>query len=177
MKELWGFFGTLLTIIVSAIISTNTVIRTRRRDEAERALVPKAELDLECRFYGPEQGEFVTDLRIIIENKGHSLRSYHRIFVRLRGLKAGAKLENFSVFDSKAQSFRLKFPERLVEEELLRPVENSIYTIEPGVKQTFTFPTKIPADIQYVLFHVKLVSPRVLRRKNGFAEGYNPHLR
>ncbi|NBJ10941.1 hypothetical protein [Microvirga arsenatis] len=129
-----------------------------REDEIrriERSSVPRTEFDLECRFLGPVQGEYITDIRIIVHNKSQVRRKFGSIQVPMLGLRSGAPL---GYWDRGQQ--RLEFPEKLLKVDLLpqEPLGRYYYFVEPGIRQVFTYPTKIPSTISHVLLHVRFQS-------------------
>jgi hypothetical protein len=118
---------------------------------AERALVPRTRVDLDCRFVGPEQGRYLAEVLIIVDNTGRVRRSFKHMNIRLRGILADTPLQRWKERDE----CRLKFPEPIAKADIVPPGEHYYY-VEPGVRQTFTYVTDVPATVRYVLAHIKL---------------------
>jgi hypothetical protein len=120
--------------------------------EEERRLIPRTEFDASCQFFGPEPSGYPTVITLSVHNKGSTQRRFRSIRVRLRGLRRGAPLERWS----ERGRDRLRFPEKLVDDDLVPDRLGDYYFVEPGVRQLFTYPTLIPADIGYALLHIEI---------------------
>lgn len=121
----------------------------------ERRFVPRTELDLQCAFHGPEQDDVIVAVSLIVDNKAGTRRTFRSMEITMRGIRRGAALSLWAGMGK----HRLDFPVPLVKEELVPPAradETNYYFVEPGVKQVFSFFTKIPAEIGYVRIHAKL---------------------
>lgn len=154
-RDVFAILGSFLAGCATAY----KIMTKRHEDSLKRSFVPRAEFDLECKLFGPENGEYAAEIRIIVYNKSKALRSFSGILVRVRGINSGSLLE----LGARGDQFRLSFPVKIAEQSLMyntseRPADNT-YTVEPGVRQIFTFPTKIPVEIKYILVFVRLTSP------------------
>lgn len=112
----------------------------------ERSHEPHVEFTIDCLFYGPQKGEYIVEVLLIIHNKGLVQHKFFDMFLQLRGIKAKGRLSY-----SKKDDFRLDFPLILVDEVNLLPENYNFFFVEPGISQPFTYATKIPATIKYVL--------------------------
>jgi hypothetical protein len=122
---------------------------------AERHLVPRAQLDVKCKFYGPQKGEFLVEVSMLVKNKGNTRRKFKSVRIRLRGISGGEEL----TFWDPQRKGRADFPLLLVKDDLLLGSTGEYYYyVEPGVDQVFTYVTKIPETVRYALCHVKFVS-------------------
>jgi hypothetical protein len=161
-----GLAATAFTSAITLFLTSRREHRQQERDDRlrregqereeriraqERALVPRVRVDLECRFLGPEHGRYLAEFRIIVDNAGRTRRSFAHMMIRLRGILAGTTLERWAERDPS----RVKFPLEIAKADLVPPGEYYYY-VEPGVRQTFTYVTDVPADVAYVLAHVKL---------------------
>ncbi len=119
----------------------------------ERQFIPRTEIDLGCIFLGPQQNEFLVEISTRVKNKGSTRRKFKSMQFRLRGITAGEPL-----------TFRqtgvgaVHFPHKFLDADLVPPGGNFYYYVEPGVEQTFTYITKIPSNVRFVLTHTKLIS-------------------
>ena len=59
----------------------------------ERQHVPRTEVDLQCRFSGPQQGELIVEVAMRLKNKGATRRKFKSMEINLRGIDAGKPLE------------------------------------------------------------------------------------
>jgi hypothetical protein len=109
----WGLIVSALGLIATTAVSIANILNGRRRDRElqvredrlrhdtlvredelrriQRTLVPRADVDLECRFLGPEKSgdkrAYITEIRIIVHNRGLTRRNFRSVHVRLRGVR------------------------------------------------------------------------------------------
>jgi len=106
------------------------------------------EFSLYCNFFGPEDGQFLTEVNLMAENKGNRLQLFPEIILRIRGIK---KNESFSLY-GKLQN--VNFPHKVLEEINIIDKENlNFYFVEPHVNQRFTFTTLIPEEYKFICVH------------------------
>lgn len=133
---------------------------------AERHLVPRTDVTIDCHFYGPEGDHLIAELLLTVNNKGSTQRKFASIEFRMRVLREGAELRKWR----ERRSERLYFPEKILDEDIV-PEGEHYYFVEPGVEQVFTFVTMVPKSIRYVLAHASLTSvplPHENREENVF---------
>jgi len=106
---------------------------------------PRIEFSVEVNFYPPlkKDDDFPAEIRIIAHNKGKIQFSFREINLRVRGLKRGEQLSYW-------RENRLCFPVYLVGEgnaaENIIPSRYGYYFVESGVRQVFTYITKVPQE-------------------------------
>ena len=122
----------------------------------QRHFVPRVQFELQCDFFGPQTGEYLVCISIRVSNKGTTRRKFKNILLRLRGIEAGSALE----YRDPAKPGSLEFPKLLMKTDLVPPSSEdrqNYYYVEPEVSQVFTYVTKIPVNIRYVLAHAKFI--------------------
>lgn len=142
---------------------SDQLAREDARSAEQRALIPRVEYDLQCHFHGPQEGDWATDLQFIVNNKGAVRREFGSIKVRLRIIRRNEVLKFWG------EGFRLRFPEQWIQDDLLPQHNDYYYFVEPGVRQVFSYPTKIPMDASFVLLHVSF-RPRSNKREAPFED-------
>lgn len=165
---LTSVIATTVTAVITLMLSGWRERRQQERDdrlraaaqqredllrEKQRVLAPRVRADLECRFLGPEQGHYITEVRITVDNIGQVRRTFEHMYFRLLGIRDDVPLERWTEQDPS----RLKFHEKLAKADLV-PSGGHYYFVEPGVRQVFTYVTEVPAGIRYVLAHMKLIA-------------------
>lgn len=118
------------------------------RQEVERTLVPRTQFDIRCDFYPAAGGKTIVDLRLIVDNKGGSIRGFESIAFDLYGMRGDTVPETACSRDG-AQ--RLRLTDARISERI-----GYTFSVEPGVTQTFPLVTLIDADIRYVQTKVTL---------------------
>lgn len=83
-------------------------------------------------------------IQIDAENKGSIEHRFSSIVLRLRGVKNGDPLKR------RESDNRLDFDQSLLKQELVSE-KYGYYFVRPGVKQSFSFTTTIPANTRFVL--------------------------
>ncbi|MFV1365698.1 hypothetical protein AAHH97_19995, partial [Mycolicibacterium elephantis] len=112
-------------------------------------------LQLDCKFHGIRQGQYLTTFTVSAKNVGQVLHEFEQVTLRVRAIKD----EPFAVFrrpDPRKQredecARRVAFPHEVLRANL---VPWNFVFIEPGVTQDLTLTTMIPADCSYLLAHV-----------------------
>jgi len=131
----------------------------KERDEIERRHTPHIEFEIECNFFGPHQGKYATEFILTANNRGLTKHEFKSIILRVRGIRQDTALS----FWTERYEHRLKFPEKVVEEEVKPEGWNYIF-VEPGVKQRLSYQTIIDVDIKYIT-----------ARAEFYYEKYRPH--
>jgi hypothetical protein len=119
----------------------------------QRAFIPRIEYDVECRFLGPQGADYVTEVRLLVSNKSLTRRAFSSIRIRLLIIPSKATLEFWPEGNG-----RLLFRRERPDVDLVPQDGGRYYFIEPGVRQVFTYVTKVPADVTFVLLHAKFTS-------------------
>jgi len=167
-----GVLSTAVISLVSLLLSRRREVLQQERDdrlrreqeereyiirEQERKFVPHVEHGIVCNTFGPEGADYIVELILDVFNKGSVRRKFRSMRFRIRGIKAGGDL----IFWEGLGQHRLKFPEKLIDDDLVPPSrdnEENYYYVEPGIRQVFTYVTKIPVSVRYILVHVRLES-------------------
>lgn len=184
--ENWvGLTGILATATVSIFsVLWNTRVHKRLRDEQfsredvirkdyetkederrkiERIHSPQIEFDLSARFFGPEQEEYLLEIRLNLTNSGLVQQKLWDPKLRILGIKKGVSL-NFRANDP----YRLEFPEKVLPLRDLRPADYNFFFVEPGVHQDISYVTKVSSSLGYVLvyseFHYDTTTPHTAER-------------
>ena len=140
-KRVWEVVLNILQLVAVVVGALWAYFRFRR----ERPNHPRIEFAVDCKFFGPILGDTVAAFEIHANNKGHVEHKFTEIRLKVRGIKEGAKLAYFE-----GREPRLSFPEELFKGVNLVG-DFGYFFVRPGVKQTFTFTTKVPADIRFLV--------------------------
>ena len=133
----------------------NEIEREKRDEEAKlicRYYIPKIEYSLDANFYGPQEDWCIMQLQLLAHNKGNTQRKMKSIAINVRGIKYNEPLSFWNERGGK----RLEFPHLLIKDNLLPQNGNYFYYVEPSVKQTFNYITKVPKEISYVRVHIEV---------------------
>jgi hypothetical protein len=134
-----------LTIIINAKRHRDEVQRMERLLEIEHAHIPHLEFTLGCTFYGPQEGEYVTEYVMEINNKGRVQHTLTALKLRVRGIK---KAEKLAFWDKHPE--RLKFPDEILETQVIHK-NYGFFFIEPNVHQTITFTSKVSDEYKFIV--------------------------
>ncbi len=132
-------------------IRKELIARERALLDLERAHKPHVEFDIECDFFGPENDEYLAVFLLVARNRGKVIQEFPGIGLRVRGIERpegrtdGAKLGYLE-----GMRPRLAFPKVVIDENNIVP-EGVTYFVEPNVRQVFTYVTKVPASLKYVV--------------------------
>jgi hypothetical protein len=119
------------------------------RRELERSLkhredMPQIEFDISCNLVGIHGGQFVVELLLALNNKGHVKQDIRSIKLRVRGIRETDELSLW-----KRSRHRVEFPHKLFETEVI-PKGYGFIFVEPNVRQTVSFTTGIDGDVRFV---------------------------
>jgi hypothetical protein len=117
----------------------------KEREELERRYTPHIEFDIDCNFFGPHHGKYAAEFILTANNRGITKHQFTSIVLRVRGIRQGAPL----LFWEEQYEHRLKFPEKILEDEVKPKRWNYIF-VEPGVRQCIGYTTIIDAEIKYI---------------------------
>jgi len=129
----------LLAVIVGGIW---VFFRFRREDTH----VPKVAFNIEGTFFGPQQGFYLAELVMSIENKGLVKHRFDEISLRVLGIRRDAPVTLW------ADTQRVEFPEQIInDKDVMYKKKYSSIFVEPGVTQRVTYVARIPVGIRLVL--------------------------
>jgi hypothetical protein len=116
------------------------------RFSRERTHSPHIEFLIDARFFTPRDEHRLTEFTLITRNKGLVVHRFHSIKLRVRGISDKTPLSFW-----KGNEPRACFPEKLVDdaEVIFKPKYDHIF-VEPGVEQSISFTTLIPASIAFI---------------------------
>ena len=154
-----GIMGTLAATIITQMLTTSREKRRLqfenekleleiKKFEIEHPRTTRVEFNIKCRFYGPIDGDYITEFILVVGNKGFTGIKLYSLVLRARGIKRG---DHFESFDGVS---RLSFPYKIFDTNVI-PLTYKYYIIEPGVEQTITFVTRVPEEFDYILTHAK----------------------
>lgn len=108
------------------------------RIKIERSHTPHIELDIDCNLHGPQKENYLSEIVILINNKGLIRQDFQSMQLKIRAIEEDSELE---YYDDK----RLKGPEKILEVEMIKKKSDSDYLfVEPGTKHLITYATKLP---------------------------------
>jgi hypothetical protein len=120
-------------------------LRERHREDT-----PHIELRVDCQVHGPDDDAYLIELLLLLtigDLCDNSLEASCSVSA------ASSGINHFPI----GQGFepRLKFPVTLVNGAEVIPPRYNFLFVEPGVPQTITYTSKIPASMKYILVHVE----------------------
>ena len=124
--------------------------RETEEEMRRRTYSPHIEFEIECNFYGPEIDCFIAEFQIIVHNKGIIQQKFRDIRLRVRGIDSEQPISFWP-----GNEPRLNFPTKIVDNTSILPKDFNFFFVEPGIEQTFTFVTKIPLSVKYILAHAE----------------------
>jgi len=103
------------------------------------------EFNAYCNFFGPQDGQFLTEVNLKAKNNENRLQKFLEIILGIRGVK---KNESFSLY-GKLQN--VNFPHEVLKEiNIINREKLNFYFVEPHVNQRFTFITLIPEEYKFI---------------------------
>lgn len=140
-------------------------------EEAKRRTYsPHIEFEITCSFYGPEKDDYVAEFLFIARNKGLIQQKFKDIRFRVRGIESNQPLSYLEGYEP-----RLAFPIKIINDVSILPKGYNYLFVEPGIEQVFTFVTKIPLSVKYILAYTEFAydeftphtSERIFTVKSG----------
>lgn len=119
--------------------------REAERQKKERTYIPQIEFNVDCNFYGPVEESYLVEVLMRVNNKGRVQQQFKNVKLRIRGIEDGQPL---SFWEGRGR--RLYFPLKLVDDEVVPPGV-AYFFAEPGEEHIFTYVTKIPSSVIYIL--------------------------
>lgn len=135
--------------IANLIVVLSGVLWAIRRFRVERTHEPRMEFDIDCSFFGPQNGSFACEVLIRAKNCGLVRHEFHDLKIRIRGIEKSESLNYWTNNEP-----RLQFPHKITMGSLLHVPKYDYIFVEPGVEQTLTFNTIVPDKISLVAVHV-----------------------
>jgi hypothetical protein len=136
--------------------------KQRQREERERRYQPHIEFTIDCHTYGPQNGFLLAEFVIAANNKSLIRHQFKEILLRVRGIERDSPLVSWQGHEP-----RLHFPDKLFETDIV-PDNLNFTFVEPGVKQEFTFVSRIPEKYRFIVaraeFHYDAFTPHSIER-------------
>ncbi len=120
-------------------------LRERHREDS-----PHIEFGIECRVFDRKDEEYLVEFILVADNKGLVQWKFTSILLRVRGIGRDQPLAYWHEHEP-----RLVFPTKVIDNAEVIPHSYNFLFVEPEVRQTITFVTKIPVSIEYILVHVE----------------------
>ncbi len=137
-----------------------TAIYTYIRFLREDPLRPRIQFDVECEFWGPQDGAYLASLTIHAENKGNVEHRFETISLKVSGIEKNEQLTG-DHFDGQI----VEFPRAIVEIKNLVPITDEYYFVRPGINQAFNYALNIPGDIKFIKINAQFT----------YEKGGDPH--
>jgi hypothetical protein len=125
--------------------------RNRRRREDE----PRIEFGIDCLVHGHDDDGHLVEFTITACNRGFVRWNFRSILLRVRGIEEECSISYWRENDS-----RVEFPIRIIDGVQVIPSGLNFVFVEPGVKQSITYITKISLRVKFILVHVKFYYDR-----------------
>jgi hypothetical protein len=156
------------TLTIALVAQVLTVSRERRQQERddrlrveeraredsirqiERYHLPQIEFDIDCNFFGPEGDAYLVEVLLTVNNKGRVKQEFRDLTLRIRGIEKDKPLRHWE-----NHSPRLEFPKALIENVPVVPDSVEAFYAEPGERHVFTYITKIPVSVKYILAYAE----------------------
>lgn len=136
--------STILQVLQSLVIFIGALwafVRFR----IELPTKPRIELDVDAVFLGPQQGNYIASISILIRNKGTVNHEIHKLKLEILGLNEDMMIEALS---NKGQ--RVNFPVPILNSDNIIPKEYGYYFVRAGVQQTIHYYTPVAEGIRFV---------------------------
>jgi hypothetical protein len=125
-------------------------VRAAEEERKRHTYSPHIEFEINCIFWGPQGDSIIAEFRLTARNKGLIQQKFKNILIRVLGINSEEDLAYW-----KDNEPRLAFPVELLDSESILPKDYNYFFVEPGIEQVFTYVTKIPASVSYILAHAK----------------------
>lgn len=103
---------------------------------------PRIEFDLLCTFYESKEGQRGALFQVTASNRGNVEHKFVRISLKVRGINVDQR-------NTRREDGRWEFPVSILKAELV-PEEFGYFFVRPGITQSVTFPTTVPAECRQV---------------------------
>jgi hypothetical protein len=121
------------------------------RFRKERTHNPRVEFSIDATIFPAQEATRLVEFRLLANNKGSVVHRFRSIKLRVRGISAGTAIAQCG-----CRGARTSFPEKLIDdEEVIYKAKYDHIFVEPGVEQTITYCTAIPAEMAFIVAHVK----------------------
>jgi hypothetical protein len=142
----------LVSLVISSIqiiVLLLGVLWAYFRFRKENPLYPRIELDLNCKFFGPQRTFYIASFAVSAHNKGNIEHKFDDIRLRVRGI-----ISNDAITELKDYEPLVNFPEKLMSEVNIVPKKIGYYFVRPGVYQTFNYAARVSEDIRFIIVRI-----------------------
>jgi hypothetical protein len=119
-------------------------LRRRHREDS-----PHIEFSVDCQVHGRQDDEQLVEFILTAHNRGLVDWKFKSILLRVRGIE-----KNRSLTYWQGNEPRLEFPVKVFVAQVIPRNLNFLF-VEPEVRQTITYVTKMPSRIEYILVHTE----------------------
>jgi hypothetical protein len=119
-------------------------LRRRHREDS-----PHIEFSVDCQVHGRQDDDQLVEFVITAHNRGLVDWKFKSILLRVRGIE-----KNRSLTYWQGNEPRLEFPVKVFDVQVI-PGDLNFLFVEPEVRQTVTYVTKISNRIEYILAHTE----------------------
>ena len=158
----WSDVASVYQAVVVTIVGLWAYFRFRK----ERTHHPHIDFSVDCNIFGePGDNQYVAEFLVILKNHGYVQQRFEKIILRVRiPDPRKKKLATFKEYDrtrklGESSYERLYLPEKLVKDVDIVPSNYKPYIVEPGCEEEIRYITPIPANVKYMLAHVKYFYP------------------
>ena len=140
-----NLFDIILNAIQAGILVAGAIwafIRFKMEDP----LHPRIEFAIDCKFFGPQAGSYLTVFTVSARNKGNVEHTFAGIRLRVRGIKDKEPLTEFTKYPPMTN-----FPETIMKEVNIVPPEFKYFFVRPGIDQDFNYVTQIADNIRFII--------------------------
>lgn len=133
--------------IAKLLLTVGAAIWIYFRFVRERSHARRVSFSIECHFFGPQDGKYITEFVFRIKNQGLVVHRFNTLHLRVRGIT-----RQHSLMPWEKQPSRISFPEKLIDEpDVLFSKNYGHIFVEPGVEQEITFVAAVPENISLML--------------------------
>lgn len=140
-SQLFEYLGKTVSTLAALGGGWWAIEKWRKRDEH----FPRVSFEVYVNFIGEKDGNIVTELVAIVDNKGLVPLKIKDFDFKLRGLKETDSI----IFGGESIRGQLLFP-HILAEGVFVPKNWKYSFIYPGIKTEYNFVTAIPKDVQYL---------------------------
>jgi hypothetical protein len=125
----------------------------RNQSRKERRHNARIQFELEATFFGPQQGQYIVEIVVVLHNKGLVRNIIDELNLKALGIENDTAIE-LRKKDKKEKKLELlaNFSKELIATDMLQKRnEKDSFFVEPGVVQKFTYVARIPDKIRFIL--------------------------
>ena len=137
-----GDFVAILPDLISMLAIVSAGLWGFFRLRRERTHTPHIELGLDCQLFGPEGSDYVSELVVVVTNRGLVRQDFHSMELKVRVLAQGDPLDTY-------MDERVAAPHKVLDVEMVKKNRpDDFLFVEPGVRHLITYGAKVPSEIE-----------------------------